>query len=153
MARTRLALKIALVVLSIGIVSILALPKPQPHLRSCGHSENIWDRLTPLVGRWGPSHCCSSGSLVNGLKQIEAAQALYYDEHNTFATSLDQLTNHIRLPFRFACDFTGDKQRWSVTVPQQERFAGNYLFTSRGNLYFNASKAATTNDVELLHRK
>ena len=78
------------------------------------------------------------------------AQALYRDDHGTFATSLEQLTNefvHPRRGYTFCLE--GDGNQWSITVPHQPALPGSYLLTGAGKLYFSQSTTATTNDVLL----
>lgn len=139
----------------IAVITLLPLPRNLPtkvHLRFCGHPEDFWSRVERLAGfrlRLGVTHCCSSGNMLSDLRMINAAQEIYRNEHGAYATSVDQLTNaNLRLT-NYTFRFISDGKRWSVAVPQQDLFAGDYLFTSDYKVYFSTTGAATTNDVDL----
>jgi hypothetical protein len=86
--------------------------------------------------------------MINDLRMAEAAQAVYQMDHACYATSLNQLSNELpRLP-KFQFEFASDGTNWSLSVPQQELFAGNYLLTP-DHLYFNSVAAPSTNDPDL----
>jgi hypothetical protein len=87
--------------------------------------------------------------MINDLRMIEVAQSLYRDEHGTYATSLDQLTNMTLPKMSYSFRFTSDGHHWSVAVPRQDLFAGDYLLTSDLKLHFSAKGPATTNDLDL----
>ena len=79
----------------------------------------------------------------------------YRLEYGSNAVSFAQLTDYVgpisrNLQFQF--QFFSDGQRWSVAVPQQGIWAGNYLLTSEGRIHFNETKAATNDDVDLRDR-
>lgn len=141
---------IALTVVGIIIAGALFLPRRKVRLRACGHPEDSWSRISRITGvRLGATHCCSSGSMINDMRTIDAAQSIYRDEHGTYATSFDQLTNAHLHSMGYTFRFSSDGQRWSVAVPRQDVFAGDYLFTSDFKVYFSTKGAATTNDLDL----
>ena len=150
MGTIRPAVKIALVMIVVGAIAAVSLPPAKVHLRLCGHPEDSWSRLSRITGvRFGATHCCSSGGLVTDLRMMDAAQSIYHEEHGAYATSLEQLTN-VHLPsMSYTFHFVSDGQHWSAAVPQQNSFAGNYLFTSDRKLHFSTKGAATTNDLDL----
>jgi hypothetical protein len=142
---------IGLAVVGIIAAASLFMPRHNARLRLCGHPEDSWSRTSRITGvRFGATHCCSSGSMINDLRMIDGAQSIYRDEHGTYATSFDQLTN-LHLPtMGYSFRFTSDGQHWSIAVPRQDLFAGDYLFTSNSKLHFSTRGSATTNDLDLL---
>jgi hypothetical protein len=88
--------------------------------------------------------------MLTDLRAIEAAQEVYRVERGSCPASFEQLTNAVHLEtFGFAFRFVSDGLRWSVSVPQQGLFAGNYLLTSDHRVHFRKSGPATTNDPDL----
>lgn len=75
----------------------------------------------------------------------------YRIERGSNAVSFAQLEDYVS-PIYHELQFFSDGQRWSVAVPQQGIWAGNYLLTSEGRIHFNKISPATTNDVDLRDR-
>lgn len=153
----QVAMRITLII--IGIAALLLcmcvvssqIGHSQIRFRRCGHAEDRWDKLERITGRrirWGPTHCCSSASMINDLRGIEAAQAVYQLDHGRYATCIDELSNDLVILPKFQFRFASDGTNWSVYVPQQGLFAGNYLLTSE-HLYFNDTLSPSTNDFDL----
>jgi hypothetical protein len=90
--------------------------------------------------------------MINDLRRIEAAQAVYQMDHGTYASSLDQLTNDLGVLPKFEFHFSSDGTNWSVSVPHQGIFAGNYLLVP-DHLYFNPTASPSMNDQDLWSRK
>src|SRR6266853_2400478 len=137
MGAVRRVAKIALAGLGAGVVVTAFLGRPLERLRSCGHPQNLWSRVSGITGiRLGATHCCSSLGMLADLRAIEAAQEVYRIERGSCPASFEQLTNAVHLePFNFAFRFVSDGPRWSVSVPQQGLFAGDYLLTSDYKLH------------------
>jgi hypothetical protein len=152
-------MQIRMVATVVGVIAMtvaVALTPPRAsrvRLRICGHPEDRWDRLHRLTGmRFGATHCCSSASMINDLRMIEGAQAVYKMDHGNYATSLNQLSNELPVLPKFQFEFKSDATNWSLCVPDQGLFAGNYLLTP-DHLYFNSLAAASTNDLDLWSRR
>jgi len=151
--------------IAVGIVAVIAitifvaLTPPRSsreiHLRWCGHPEDRWDKLRRITGlhmRIGATHCCTSARVLLDLRAIDLAQAVYQMDHRSYATSLDQLKDELAVLPKFQLQFTSDGTNWSVSVPQQGLYAGNYLLTPR-HIYFNSAVLPSTNDVILWSRR
>src|SRR5262252_3366123 len=82
-------------VVAITILMALTFPRSaRAHLRACGHTEDCWDRLSKITRiRFGPTHCCTSGSMICRLHEIQIAQEVYLMDHGKYASSLDQISN------------------------------------------------------------
>ena len=72
-------------------------------------------------------------------------------DHGKYASSLTQLNNELPVLPKFEFHFASDGTNWSVLVPQQEMFAGNYLL-ALGNIYFTSAGLPSTNDTVLWSR-
>ena len=79
---------------------------------------------------------------------MRLAQEVYLMDHGKYASSLDQLSNRLPVLPKFEFHFASDGTNWSVLVPQQNMFAGNYLLTP-GYIYFNSVAEPSTNDTAL----
>ena len=156
----RTLVRVAVGAVAVTAITILVALTParssgRIHFRSCGHAEDRWDKLARITGgrlRFGATDCCSSSSMINDLRRIEAAQAVYQMDHGGYASSLNQLTNDLVVLPKFEFHFISDGTNWSVSVPQQGLFAGNYLLTP-DHLYFNPTASPSVNDVDLWSRK
>jgi hypothetical protein len=143
------------VVLAISVgVGLAISPTPQPpQRRTCGHLYSLQDRM-----KWLPipraSHCCTSGRLVNDLKNVGISQEIYRDAHGRFALTIDELNNEMGSPLRISqpYQFQSDGTNWSVVVQQMQYLAGNYLLDKSGDIFFNESRIPTTNDLMLKTR-
>lgn len=155
----KLPIRLAMAVVGIIAITIMvALTPPRSsreiHLRLCGHPEDRWDKLKRITGlrmRIGATHCCTSARVLVDLRAIDYAQAVYQMDHGAYATSLDQLKDELPVLPKFQLQFTSDGTNWSVSVPQQGFYAGNYLLTPR-HIYFNSAVPPSTNDVILWRR-
>ena len=129
-----------------GIVAAFLIRSNQGQLRACGHPRDLLEELNPFRA----THCCTSGQTVSDLTALYYSQRIYHDDHGTYATSFDQLTNEFTLrPDGYAFYLESDGSRWSIVVPKQRTLAGSYLLTGDGKLHFCKSGTATTNDFVL----
>ncbi len=69
-------------------------------------------------------------------------------DHGKYASLLNQLSYELPALPKFEFHFASDGTNWSVLVPQQGAFAGNYLLT-RDHIYFNSVAEPSTNDTAL----
>jgi len=146
MGHIPLPAKLIVSVVAVGVVVASVVIQPQQRLRYCGHPRDLLSEISPVRA----SHCCKSGRTVNQLVMLYSAQRIYHDDHGTYATSLEQLTNEFpRRPRDVTFYLDSDGSRWSVSVPQQATLAGSYLLASDGRLHFSSTGPATTNDIVL----
>ena len=133
------------VIAFVVVVASVAI-RPSHRLLYCGHPRNVLREISPVRA----SHCCKSGRTVSQLVMLYHAQRSYHDDHRTYATSLEALTNEFpRLGRESTFYLDSDGSRWSGSVPQQATLAGSYLMTSDGRLHFSKTGRATTNDTVL----
>jgi hypothetical protein len=135
-------------------IALVSRYKPEPELLYCGHPEqtSIGDVFTGLLGGRPARHHCLSSRTVHDLRYLALGQEMLRDELSRYATNIEELISTVALRPR-ADDpkyfLHTNGLGWSITAPQQGRLAGSYLLTSNRHLYFNATRAATTNDLRL----
>jgi hypothetical protein len=133
-----------------GVVVAGCFALPTERFHKCGHPITIGERLGQFAGYRSISrHCCGSLGVIATLRQIEGAMETYRLGHGSNAVSFVQLQEYVG-PIDYKLEFFSDGQRWSVAVPEQGTWAGNYLLTSDGRIHFNKCRPPNTNDVDLL---
>jgi hypothetical protein len=140
--RKALLLKVALLAVALGGILIVLLMRPQtPRFRYCGHPDESFLQKSPL-NIFRASHCCRSASAVNDLHEIYYAQRIYHEDHGSYATSFEQLTNeYVHRSKEYVFYLEGNSSNWSVSVPQQFTLAGSYLLMGDGKLHFSTKGA------------
>ena len=137
---------LAIVIACLAGVGVFTCQVRPWHLyEGCGRSRDFLNELN-LLSRH--SHSCTSCILVHELWTIEAAQEVYRIEHGQYAASLAELNlNEVPDPEIFRFRTKGSD--WYIEVEKSDRFAGNYLLTSDGRLYFSPTAPATQSDIVL----
>ena len=146
--------KVATALTIVGCAIAVCRTQTTERLHPCGHPITLSERLGQLIGQRSVTrHCCGALSLIAYLKQIDGGIATFQVEHGSNAVCLADLREYLREIDNWEVQFETHSSGWSVAVPAQGIWPGNYLLTSDRNIHFNRDRTATTNDVDLLDRK